>query len=85
MARSPHSGRLEITWEDGTRDTGRWLSVTWKETVNHSIAEPAERGFGTEFIERSLDYELSGKASIAFEDSGLLCRIELPLDASASH
>jgi two-component system CheB/CheR fusion protein len=74
-------GRLEITWAVSMRDAARWLSITWRETLDHAIPEPEARGFGTSFIERSLSYELSGAASIAFESNGLVCIMEFPLDS----
>jgi two-component sensor histidine kinase/PAS domain-containing protein len=74
-------GRLEIDWSVGSRESPlRWLSLRWKETLDRPVRPPDARGFGTTFIERSLSYELSGTASIAFEPQGIVCVLELPLD-----
>ena len=42
--------------------------------------KPKRRGFGTELIERTLAYDLGGKASLAFGVDGLNCTIVLPAD-----
>jgi two-component system CheB/CheR fusion protein len=73
-------GRLAITWSLSTREGRRWLSLSWKETLDRPVRPPAARGFGTAFIERSLSYELAGAASIAFEPDGIVCVLEFPLD-----
>jgi len=73
-------GRLAITWSLSTREARRWLSLSWKETLDRPVRPPAARGFGTAFIERSLSYELAGAASIAFEPDGIVCVLEFPLD-----
>ena len=41
--------------------------------------KPQRRGFGTELIERTLAYELEGKASLEFTPGGLHCIISLPV------
>ena len=42
-------------------------------------ATPANRGFGLEFIERAMQFELGGPAKIDFEKTGLLCTITVPI------
>lgn len=73
-------GKLSVGWSIETRDGRRWLSLSWKETLAEPLQAPESHGFGTSFIERSLSYELSGSASLAFEPDGLACALEFPLD-----
>jgi two-component system, chemotaxis family, CheB/CheR fusion protein len=79
-ALGPKRGRLAVVWTVETRNGQRWLSLRWKETLDETLGSPESRGFGTTFIERSLAYELSGSASLAFESDGLSCVLEFPLD-----
>ncbi len=79
-ALGPRHGRLAVGWSVESRDGRRWLSLAWRETLAEPLPAPEARGFGTTFIERSLSYELSGRASLAFEADGLSCVLEFPLD-----
>jgi two-component system CheB/CheR fusion protein len=79
----PKQGRLTVGWSVETRDGRRWLSLSWKETLGEPLRATEARGFGTTFIERSLSYELSGSASLAFESDGLSCVLAFPLEPGA--
>jgi two-component sensor histidine kinase len=43
------------------------------------VAPPAQRGFGTRLIERSLAQDLGGTACITFAAAGVTCVIDAPL------
>lgn len=80
-ALGPGEGRLAVGWSVETRGGQPWLSLRWKETLGAAPPRaPEAGGFGTSFIERSLSYELSGSAALAFEADGLSCILEFPLD-----
>ena len=79
-ALGPGQGRLAVDWSVADRDGRPWLSLRWKETLGAALHPPDASGFGTTFIERSLSYELSGSASLAFEADGLSGVLEFPLD-----
>jgi two-component system CheB/CheR fusion protein len=80
-ALSTPAGRLAVSWTVGgaSRDM---LSFRWLETGGPPMAgPPAQRGFGTTLIERTLTHELDATVNREFLSSGLLCTIELPLTA----
>jgi len=80
-ALSTPAGRLSVSWTVGgaARDM---LSFRWLETGGPPIAgPPAQRGFGTTLIERTLTHELDATVKQEFLSSGLRCAIDLPLTA----
>lgn len=71
-------GRVELSWRlSGAKENQ--LELTWKERDGTSVVPPNASGFGTNFILRSLEYELGGNADLKFEPSGLKCILRLPL------
>lgn len=75
-------GRIEVSWRvEGGPDKA--LMLTWRERGGRKVAPPTHEGFGTNFIRRSLSYELDGSVDLDFRTSGLCCTIMLPL-ASAT-
>ncbi|MCB4821622.1 HWE histidine kinase domain-containing protein [Roseicella aerolata] len=74
-ALSVPEGRLRIAW---------WLAddrvlLEWVESHGPPVPADGRRGFGTTVIERGLAYEIGGAVTLAFDPSGLRCRVELPL------
>jgi two-component sensor histidine kinase len=45
------------------------------------VAAPKRQGFGTRFIEGSVASELQGKVKLDYDPAGLICTMEIPLDA----
>jgi two-component system CheB/CheR fusion protein len=72
------TGRVELSWTVAGTDE-RHLTLSWRESGGPSVIEPAKAGFGTNFVERSLQYELGGKADFKFRPSGLECVLIAPL------
>jgi PAS domain S-box-containing protein len=70
-------GQVHILWEA----IGDQLVIEWRETGGPTIAEPAERGFGTRMIERAFTRQLAGTVEFAFEPDGFICRLAAPLAA----
>jgi two-component system, chemotaxis family, sensor kinase Cph1 len=69
-------GRLVVQWRiDRARNT---FLLEWTERDGPVVPAPARRGFGSIVIERSVEYELKGTASLDFPPEGLVCRIEAP-------
>ena len=55
------------------------LSISWLETGGPPIqSPPVRRGFGSTIIERSIPYELGGRAEIRFEVTGVSADFEIP-------
>jgi len=83
-ALSAPAGRVEIHWRVDDRDTDApWLRIEWEEKDGPPVSPPGRRGFGTRLIERSVEADFEGRATLAFEPSGLRCAIEIPLEAVA--
>ncbi len=77
-ALSRPDGRVEVSWLV-TGGDGPRLEFTWKETGGPQIFKPAEAGFGTRLIERSLDKVLNSSVKLSFPPQGAEARISLPL------
>lgn len=74
-------GRITVEWSIDRADGEPHLVFRWIETgVRLTGEKPQRQGFGTELIERTLAYELEGKASLEFTPDGLHCIISLPID-----
>ncbi len=77
-ALSAPAGLVSIAWRadlDGKKST---IAIDWTESDGPSVETPSRRGQGTRFIERSIAYELKGKASVAFERNGLRATLTFP-------
>ena len=78
-ALSVDSGRVLIHWDlvEGWDEKG--LILHWEEQGGPPVKAPTRKGFGSRLIERSLSRELSGRVTLDYRPSGLLCTISLPL------
>lgn len=82
-ALSVADGALEVAWRvDGAPSPPR-LVLEWKETGGPATSPPERRGFGSELIERAIEYDLGGSARIDFASGGVRCRIEFPIVSKA--
>ena len=55
------------------------FGFTWLETGGPSVQIPTHRSFGMRLIEHGFVGELEGKAHLAFEPSGVVCTLDIPL------
>jgi PAS domain S-box-containing protein len=78
-ALSSDDGRITIMWEILDSKTGRHLSVLWKELGGPEVKLPTTKGFGSRLIKRALSHEFGARADLAFEPSGVVCKIDTPL------
>lgn len=78
-----HRGaRVAVRWrvESDGNPPGPRLLIDWDETgVAHRPGPRPRRGFGTDYLERSLAGELGARVSHRLTRDGLECRIDLPL------
>ena len=76
---TPH-GRISVRWDwqqDGRAP--RRLMLEWiEETRGPAVAAPSQIGYGVRTIRNLIPYELDGTVDLAFDASGLRCRMELP-------
>jgi two-component sensor histidine kinase len=82
-ALSQTPGRVRVSWRLVPGDDRR-LEFVWKETGGPRIFKPAEAGFGTRLIERSLDKVLDSSVKLTFPPDGAEARVSLPLSASTA-
>ncbi|HEY6619765.1 MAG TPA: sensor histidine kinase [Steroidobacteraceae bacterium] len=55
------------------------FGFTWLETGGPHVQIPTRRSFGMRLIEQGFVGELEGKAHLAFEPSGVVCTLDIPL------
>ena len=82
---TPH-GRVGVTWqisesEDQHAGTGLRLRLRWEERDGPPVQMPTRKGFGSRMIERSLAQELAGEARLSYEPEGVVCALDIPLEA----
>jgi two-component sensor histidine kinase len=78
-ALSAPAGRVAVSWrvvQAPSQAPLLWLE--WQESGGPPVAAPSRQGFGSRFIESSIDVELQGMARLHFDATGLRCTIEVP-------
>ena len=81
---SKPTGRVRVTWELGRSSEPTELRLRWLETGGPPVEKTGKKGFGSIVIERGLSLELDAKVRIDLAPSGLVCDIEIPLDAAGA-
>ena len=76
-ALSRDGGVVEVCW--GV-DGDRRAHLLWRERGGPPVTAPRRRGFGGTLIERSLRYELEGRAVVSHPGEGLEARLDFPAD-----
>jgi two-component sensor histidine kinase len=80
LASADDRTRLKIGWSlaDGS------LRLAWRETgVSVMAPAPVRTGFGREFIEQALPYQLTATTRFELKPGGLSCTIEIPLGVAS--
>ncbi|MBO9511591.1 HWE histidine kinase domain-containing protein [Erythrobacter sp. A6_0] len=68
------SGRLSV--EIACDESG--MTICWKETGGPPVRAPERRGFGSTIIEKSIPFELNGRAELDFKLSGVEAEFWIP-------
>jgi len=76
---SARGGQIDIQWRLGRKDGKESVSLAWTERGGPAVRTDAPEGFGTSFIKRSVEYEISGHVELELRPSGVHCVIEFPL------
>ena len=82
-ALSNENGRVRLTWHH--REGDGKLSIEWREEGGPPVRPPQHRGFGSLLLERTLAKDLDGRVALAFEPSGVVCVIEMPIADAGGH
>ena len=76
---SAERGTVAITWKANAER----FTMSWEESGGPPVSPPTRRGFGTRLLEQGLALELSGRAKVEFEPTGIVCTIDAPLPEGA--
>ncbi|NEJ73413.1 PAS domain S-box protein [Rhizobium phaseoli] len=78
-ALSSQTGRLSVMWrveeERGLQPT---VVLEWREYGGPQVTPPTRRGIGSRLMERCIERDLGGEFDLAFEPSGVVCRMSIP-------
>ncbi len=77
-ALSNPAGRVEVAWT--IDETKQRLRLTWTESGGPAVEVPTRRSFGTRMME-SLGQQLSGQVHLAYERSGFVYLLDVPLNS----
>jgi two-component sensor histidine kinase len=81
-ALSVPAGRVEIAWT--VDDAKQRLRVIWTERGGPAVEPPTRRSFGTRMME-SLGQQLNGQVQLAYEPSGFIYSLDVPLGSVAAN
>ena len=73
---SQSHGELVLSW---THD-GSEVCLNWKEKGLNGVSLPRKKGFGSRIIVLGIESQLGGKVSFDWEEDGIRCRLQLPLE-----
>ncbi|MCJ8190328.1 HWE histidine kinase domain-containing protein [Sphingomicrobium aestuariivivum] len=69
------SGTVHVSWHVDATDH---LHIHWTEQGGPPVSQPTRQGFGTTIIERSVPYDLGGKARLDYRPEGLKASFIIP-------
>jgi PAS domain S-box-containing protein len=78
-ALSSPAGRVAFAARVDLGDHGEVLRLDWQEHGGPSVQEPETAGFGTTMLGKAMAYQHQGSAELIWRETGLVCRLELPL------
>jgi two-component system CheB/CheR fusion protein len=73
------SGRLDVQWQLVGPTQGGRVELVWTESGGREVARELTPGFGLNFITRSIEYEMQGKAEREPAPGGLRWTMEFPV------
>jgi two-component sensor histidine kinase/CheY-like chemotaxis protein len=77
-ALSVPAGRVDISWT--IDEPKQRLRLTWTDRGGPAVQPPARRSFGTRMME-SLGQQLNGQVQLAYEPSGFVYSLDVPLSS----
>jgi two-component sensor histidine kinase/PAS domain-containing protein len=72
-------GSIEVSWRTEMRRGKEFVVFQWREHGVPMQTAATKKGFGSELIEHTLPYALSGTGQLTFHSDGAECIIEFPL------
>lgn len=84
-ALATEDGSLSLVWQLEERDDLLpKLIVEWRESGGLPVVPPTRRGTGSRLMERCIERDLGGEMDLAFEPSGVVCRISITMGRAFS-
>ena len=81
-ALSVQTGHIDVRWRiERAASQPPLLWFEWRERGGPEVVVPKRQGFGTRFVEGSVASELQGRVKLEYDPAGLVCTMEIPLDA----
>jgi two-component system CheB/CheR fusion protein len=77
-ALSSPDGYIDVRWDVAPGQGENVITITWSERNGPRIKPPENTGFGTGFVQRSIEYELEGQVDLSYAADGLKCTISFP-------
>ena len=77
-ALSVPTGRVDISWT--VDEPSQRLRLTWTESGGPAVHQPSRQSFGTRMM-GSLGLQLSGQVTLAYEPTGFVYTLDVPLSA----
>lgn len=74
---SIEQGRVVVETE--VLKSGDAVKLTWTETDGPKVVSVQDSGTGTSLLEGLVDHEMNGTITMEFNETGLVCQIEVPL------
>ncbi|HEX8418110.1 MAG TPA: HWE histidine kinase domain-containing protein [Methylobacterium sp.] len=86
-ALSNEAGTVMVSWAmvgtaSPSDETPLRLTLRWQERDGPLVTRPTRRGFGSRMIERGLASEFGGDVQILYEPAGVVCTLDIPLEAA---
>jgi two-component sensor histidine kinase len=78
-ALSSEAGSLSLVWRLDRESHPTMLNFEWREQGGPPVSPPARRGFGSRLMERCIERDLGGDFDLAFEPTGVSCRMTIPV------
>jgi light-regulated signal transduction histidine kinase (bacteriophytochrome) len=86
-ALSTSNGKVSVRWDrrlNGSPEPE--LLIEWQESGGPPAVISAREGYGTSVIRNLIPYELGGTVDLAYTNSGVRCKIEIPSEqATGGH
>lgn len=73
------SGHIHIGWQVEPTRHGDRMRLQWRESGGPSVTPPRRKGFGSRLIEGGLAQDVDGEVRLAYEATGIVCQIVMPI------
>jgi light-regulated signal transduction histidine kinase (bacteriophytochrome) len=70
-----NGGHVDVSW---SRNEAGDLNFDWQERRGPPVVPPTRKGFGTTIIDRSVPYDLGGKARVEYAPDGVRATFQIP-------